>query len=188
MRFYTFVKVSRRIHTSRPAKSLERQGRVAWCLATRPGDLSRKRFFQRPADVFDFFGRDFHHTPPPTLIIIAGPSNSRYCVFEGPGIVMSKFPKMFEEDSISRIRGSWDDCDRGGEGGWVTKIAAEKIEPMFFIFSSTIYVTQFPPSQSQDTRICNIMSLMVPRLWWVNSQNVWRRLNMANSRILRWLQ
>ncbi len=62
---------------------------------------------------------------------------------------------MFDEDLISRIRGSstmivW----RGGE----REIAGEKIKPPLLIFSDTIFVIQFPPSQSQDPRIHDIVS------------------------------
>ncbi len=39
-----------------------------------------------------------------------------------------KFSKLFDEDAISRIRGSWD-CDGGN---WGTKIAAEKIGNVIF--------------------------------------------------------
>ncbi len=68
------------------------------------------RFFQPQ---FNFFGCNFCHQFP--LIAIAEPTNSRYCVFESPAIVMSKFSKMFDEDSILRIQGSCNDCD--GVGG-----------------------------------------------------------------------
>ncbi len=61
---------------------------------------------------FDFFGRDFRHpvSPPsqlqdPRICDIASLSN----IFEN-----LKFSKMFDEDAISRIRGS---CDCDGEGG-----------------------------------------------------------------------
>ncbi len=87
-----------------------------------PGDLSRppfKHFFQCPADVFDFFGRDFHYRHPSHL-------NHGTLEFD---IAMSKFPKMFDEDSILRIPGSCDDC-----GGGAMKLAAEKIKPTFLIF------------------------------------------------------
>ncbi len=62
-------------------------------------------------NVFDFFGRNFcHPVPPPSQLQdprirnIASSSN----IFE-----YLKFSKTFEEDAISRIRGSCD-CD----GGW----------------------------------------------------------------------
>ncbi len=48
----------------------------------------------------------------------------QYRKFEGPAIVIGKFSKILDEDTISRIRGSWH-CYGGN---WVTKIAAEKIE------------------------------------------------------------
>ncbi len=66
----------RRVHAaSRLAKSVEQLGWVAWCLSAWPGDLScphLKCFFQHPAVIFNFFGRDFCYPPP---IVIARPSN-----------------------------------------------------------------------------------------------------------------
>ncbi len=53
-----------------------------------------------------------------------------------------------------RIRGSCN-CD---EGNWATKIVAEKITLTFPIFSTTIFVTQFSPSRSQDPQIRVIAS------------------------------
>ncbi len=60
-------------------------------------------------------------------------------------IAMSKFPKMFDEDSISQIRGSCDDCDGGG-GGRVDENCGQKNQTDVFNFFGAIFVTQFPPS------------------------------------------
>ncbi len=103
--------------------------------------------------VFDFFGCKFRHPPPPPpsqfqdnqIRDIASSSN----IFEH-----FKFSKMLEEETISQISG-FCDCD---VENWVTKIAAKKIELTFLIFSVAIFVTQFLPSQSQDPRICDIVS------------------------------
>ncbi len=106
--------------------------------------LTKKYFFQHPADIFDFLATIFE--PPPLILSqsqdprirdIASSLNifknfnsqncltkKKYCEFEGLAIVMGKFSKMFDEDSISRIRGSCDDWDGRGKGG--TKIEAKK--------------------------------------------------------------
>ncbi len=84
-----------------------------------------------------FFGRDFRHP--------FSPINS----FKN-----LKFSKIFGEYTILQIRGS---CDCDGEN-WVMKIAPEKIENISLIFSAVIFVTQFPPLQSQDPRLCDIAS------------------------------
>ncbi len=68
--------------------------------------------------------------------------------------IENKFSKTLDEDTISRIRASCD-CDRGN---WETKIASKKIKRTFSIFSAAIFVTQFPPSRSQDPQIHNIVS------------------------------
>ncbi len=94
---------------------------AAWCLTSRPGDLSRphfnvklacafgqETFFQPPADLFDFFGYDFCR-PLPIPIAIAGHSNSWYCVLSNI-FENFKFWKLFDKDAISRIRGFYD-CD-----------------------------------------------------------------------------
>ncbi len=82
----------------------------------------------------------------------------QYRKFKATAMAMSKLSKMLDENTILRIRGSCD-CD-GGEIGWQkSKIAAEKIENVSSIFSAAIFVTQFPPSQSQDPRIRDIASL-----------------------------
>ncbi len=99
------------------------------------GSLGDKNLSQKNwTDVFNFFGHDLHRQISPHAI--AGHSNSQYCAFEGPAIAMGKFSKMFDEDSISRIRGSCDDCEEGES--LVTKIAAEKIKPTFSIFSAAV--------------------------------------------------
>ncbi len=65
-----------------------------------------------------FFSCDFRYAPPLAY-------SHRNCGTLELDIAMSKFPKMFDEDSISRIRGSCD-CEGGGEE-WMTKIAVKKI-------------------------------------------------------------
>ncbi len=78
-------------------------------------------FFQCPAEVFNFLRPRF-------LLPIPSHRNHGTLKFD---IVMSKFQKMFDEDSILQIRGSSEDCDWGGG---LMKIVAEKIKPTFSIF------------------------------------------------------
>ncbi len=93
-------------------------------------------------------------------------TKTKYRELKSPAIVMGKFSKMFDEDSIAQIRGSCDDCDGGVcVGGWVTKIAFEKIKPTFSIFLAAVRFFRlrfsspnFPLSQSQDPRIRDIVS------------------------------
>ncbi len=71
-------------------------------------------------------------------------------------------------------------------GGWVTKIATEKIELTFSIFFAAIFVIQFPPiaiAGPSNSRYC----VFVQHFWEFKIfKNVWRRRNIVNSRIL-WL-
>ncbi len=114
------VVVQGRVHTtSHPAKSVEQLGRAASCLMTRMGDLSRpqfKRFFNA-LPTFSIFVT----TPPP--ITITGLSNSRYCVFEGPAMI---------------VRG----CSVSVVGWW--KLQPRKSN-LHLRFLTVIFVTQVPP-------------------------------------------
>ncbi len=140
----------RRIHTaSHQAKSVEWLGQASWCLSTWPGDLSCsqfRRFFQRTANVFIFFNRDFCYSVP---IIIAGSLNlilrwvnSQKClmkiqywdcdrvVMKIADNVFDFFWRYFHHPSRDLWWLQWVRCD-GEEGGgsvWVTKITMEKIE------------------------------------------------------------
>ncbi len=67
----------------------------------------------------------------------------------------------------------------------MTKIAAEKIENVSLIFSAAIFVTQFPPSQSQDPRICDIASSSNIFENLKFSKMFYKRRNIANLRALR---
>ncbi len=121
----------------------------------------------------------------------------QYREFEGPALIAMggggwgvNQTDIFDFFGAITHRGSCDDCRGGGEcvGSWVMKIATEKIEPSFLIFSAMIFFTQFPPSiilricfrffqprfssssfppsQSQDPQIRDIASLRVLRLRW----------------------
>ncbi len=109
------------------------EGRVCGLL----GDENRG--WKNQTNIFDFFRLRFSSTkfPPsqsqdPRICDIASSTNSfenlkfsncltktQYRKFEGPAIVMGKFPKMFDKDSISRIRGSSEDCNGGGVCWWL---------------------------------------------------------------------
>ncbi len=62
-------------------------------------------------------------------------------------IAMNKFPKMFDEDSILRIRGPCDDCDCGWR---VTKIVAEKIILTFRFFLALFFRHPLRPCDDCD--------------------------------------
>ncbi len=85
-------------------------------------------FFQRSAYVSDIFGRDFCYTPS------LSHHNHRILEFD---TAMSKFLKMFYEDSISQIRGSCDACDE--EGG--DKNCDQKNQTDISYFFGSIFIT-----------------------------------------------
>ncbi len=83
---------------------------------------------------------------------------TQYCKFEGAAIVMGKFSKMLDEDTILRIQGSYD-CDGERGGDWAMKIVAENIENVSSIFFGYDFRHRISPSQSQDSQIRDIVSL-----------------------------
>ncbi len=79
----------------------------------------------------------------------------QYRQFEGHAIGMGKFSKLLNDDTILRIQGSCD-CDEGKLGerncGWKNR------KCQFDVFQLRFLSPNFPPSQSQDLRICNLVS------------------------------
>ncbi len=67
----------------------------------------------------------------------------------------------------------------------MTKFAAKKIKLTFSIFSTTIFITQFPPiaiAGSSNSQYC----IFVQHFWELKIfKTVWRRRNITNSRVLR---
>ncbi len=70
-------------------------------------------------------------------IFVNSPFYHCNCRALGFYIVTSKFPKMLDEDSISRIRGSCNDCDLGER--W--KLWPQKSNRRFWFFFGLIFVT-----------------------------------------------
>ncbi len=122
---------------------------------------------------FHFFSSDFRC--PISLIAIAGPWNLQYCFFVQHFWEFKIFKNEWQRCNIANSRdlrlwwvnsqNCWtkiqyhesEDLVIAVGGNWVTKITAEKIKNVSSIFSATIFVTQFPPLQSQDPRIRNIV-------------------------------
>ncbi len=88
-------------------------------LAGRLVSSALKHFFQRPAD-FPIFS---------VAIFFTSPSHHNHGTLQFE-IAMSKFPKMFDEGSISRIQGPCNDCDWGERG--VMKITSNIFENFKF--------------------------------------------------------
>ncbi len=172
-------------------------------LAGRLDSSNFKHFFKCPA-TFSIFSPRFSLAPS-----LPSHHNCGTLKFD---IAMSKFPKMFDADSILRIRGSWDDCDGEGKEGcrksWPKK-SKTSIWLLWLWFSSPNHShTPLPlrnhrrtlefaiwslrqtflgiySSQSQDPRICDIASSSNSFENLKFSKMFWRRCNTANSRVLR---